>query len=79
MLTIAPVSTVFDIITFSALIFIFHAMAFTVLLPFLPLGIWFGLVTPPPAYFGFLLAMVAGFLVAIEPVKRALYAPKIRL
>jgi len=66
--TIAPVSTFFDIITFRA---------FTVLLPFLPLGAWFGFVIPPPAYFGFLLVAVVGFLAAIEPVKRALYKRKL--
>jgi Mg2+-importing ATPase len=125
MLTIAPVSTFFDIITFSALIFVFHAnvalvrtgwfieslvtqilmifavrthrhffasrphgvvtglaigtTAFTVMLPFLPLSTWFEFVIPPPAYFALLFVVVAGFLVAIEPVKRALYARKLRL
>lgn len=122
MLTVAPVSTLFDLITFGVLIFIFHAevalfrtgwfieslvtqvlMIFsvrthrhlfasrphklvivlaigtsvlTMALPFLPIGAWFQFVVPPPAYFGFLLVVVAGFLIMIEPVKQALYARK---
>jgi Mg2+-importing ATPase len=122
MLIVAPVSTVFDLITFGVLIFLFHAQqalfrtgwfieslvtqilmifairthrhifasrphplvtglaigtsAFTVALPFLPIGAWFGFVLPPPWYFGFLVVAVAGFLVVIEPVKRALYNRK---
>ncbi len=120
MLTVAPVSTLFDLITFGVLIFILHAQvalfrtgwfieslvtqilmifavrthrhvfasrphilvttlaigtsALTVALPFLPIGKWFQFVIPPAAYFGFLVAIVAGFLIVIEPVKRALYA-----
>jgi P-type Mg2+ transporter len=120
MLTVAPVSTLFDLITFGVLIFIFHAQValfrtgwfieslvtqilmifavrthrhlfasrphdlvialaigtsvLTVALPFLPIGAWFQFVIPPPAYFGFLVVVVAGFLIVIEPVKRALYA-----
>lgn len=124
MVTVAPVSTLFDLFTFGVLIFIFQAnealfrtgwfieslvtqilmifsvrthrhlfasrphavvtglaigtSALTVALPFLPLGVWFRFVMPPPAYFGFLLVAVAGFLIVIEPVKRALYARKMR-
>jgi Mg2+-importing ATPase len=120
MLTVAPVSTLFDLITFGVLIFILHAQvalfrtgwfieslvtqilmifavrtrrhvfasrphnvvtalalgtsALTVALPFLPIGKWFQFVIPPAAYFGFLVVIVAGFLIVIEPVKRALYA-----
>jgi Mg2+-importing ATPase len=120
MLTVAPVSTLFDLITFGVLIFIFHAQValfrtgwfieslvtqilmifavrthrhvfasrphnlvtalaigtsvLAVALPFLPIGAWFQFVIPPPAYFGFLVVVVAGFLIVIEPVKRALYA-----
>ena len=48
--------------------------ALTLALPFLPIGAWFQFVVPPPAYFGFLVVVVAGFLITIEPVKRALYA-----
>src|ERR1700682_3009911 len=39
----------------------------TVALPFLPIGAWFQFVIPPPAYFGFLVVVVAGFLIMIEP------------
>ena len=123
MLTVAPISTVFDIITFAVLIYLFHAhealfrtgwfveslvtqilmifairtrrhlfasrphplvtglavgtSAFTVALPFLPLGVWFGFVLPPPSYFVFLPVVVAGFLVVTEIVKRALYRSKL--
>jgi P-type Mg2+ transporter len=44
-------------------------------LPFLPgVGRWFEFVHPPAGYFAFLSAVVAGFLVMTELVKRAFYA-----
>jgi len=119
MLLMGPVSTVFDLITFAVLIFIFRAdetlfrtgwfieslltallMVFSirtrhalfdsrphglvaalalgicalgVALPFTTLGDWLRLVPPPAGYFGFLLAIVAAFLVAIEVAKHAFY------
>jgi Mg2+-importing ATPase len=49
--------------------------ALTVALPFLPVvGRWFAFVHPPPLYFAYLAAAVAGFLVTIELVKRLFYA-----
>jgi len=50
------------------------AVAFTLALPVLPLGAWFGLVAPPVRYFAALLPVVAGFLVATELAKRLFYA-----
>jgi len=49
--------------------------ALTLSLPFLP-GVdrWFEFVPPPAAFLGFLAVVVAGFLVAIEAVKRLFYA-----
>jgi Mg2+-importing ATPase len=53
----------------------FGAAALTLALPFLPeIGHWFEFVYPPATYFVFLLAVVAGFLVSTELVKRAFYA-----
>lgn len=50
------------------------ASAFALALPFLPgLGRWFQFVHPPLAYFGFLAAIVAGFLLTTELVKRLFY------
>jgi Mg2+-importing ATPase len=53
----------------------FGTVALTLALPFLPgVGRWFQFVRPSVAYFIFLLAAVAGFLVTIELVKRGFYA-----
>jgi Mg2+-importing ATPase len=53
----------------------FGAAALTPALPFLPvIGQWFEFVHPPAAYYGYLLAVVAGFLVTTELVKRLFYA-----
>jgi Mg2+-importing ATPase len=50
------------------------ASAFALALPFLPgLGRWFQFVHPPLGYFGFLAAIVAGFLLTTELVKRLFY------
>jgi P-type Mg2+ transporter len=49
--------------------------ALTLALPFLPvIGRWFEFVYLPASYFGFLLVIVAAFLVVTELVKRAFYA-----
>jgi Mg2+-importing ATPase len=52
----------------------FGAVALTVVLPFLPVGVWFHFVAPPAPYFGFLLLVVGGFLVTTELMKRLFYA-----
>ncbi len=53
----------------------FGAAALTLALPYLPvIGQWFEFVHPPAAYFAYLLAVVAAFLVTTELVKRAFYA-----
>ncbi len=120
MLVMAPVSTLFDMLTFGLLLLVFHAgeelfrtgwfveslvtqilmifavrtrrhlfasrpglgvavlaagaVAFTLALPVLPFGAWFGLVVPPAGYFAALLPVVAGFLVVTELAKRLFYA-----
>ena len=51
------------------------AAVLTLAFPYLPgISQWFEFVHPPPMYFAFLLAVVLGFLVAIELVKRVFYA-----
>ncbi len=58
----------------------FGTAALTLALPFLPgISRWFEFVRPPPTYFAFLLAVVVGFLVMIELVKRVFYAHMERL
>jgi P-type Mg2+ transporter len=53
----------------------FGTAALTIALPFLPgISQWFEFVHPPAAYFAFLLAVVAAFLVTTELVKRIFYA-----
>ncbi len=49
------------------------ASALTVTLPFLPIGSWFQFVGPPWSYYLFLTLVVAGFLIAVEAVKRIFY------
>ncbi|MDB5394830.1 MAG: mgtA [Rhodospirillales bacterium] len=58
----------------------FGTATLTLALPFLP-GIsgWFEFVHPPAAYFAFLPAVVAAFLVMTELVKRAFYARMARM
>jgi Mg2+-importing ATPase len=119
MLVIGPVSSLFDFLTFYALIALFgageamfqtgwfieslatqslvifvirtrrrpwrskpHALlaalslgvvAVGVLLPLTPLGALFGFVPPPPAFYVFLVAAVASYLVLVEVVKRIFY------
>jgi Mg2+-importing ATPase len=51
------------------------ATALTLALPFLPgIGQWFHFLHPPAAYFAFLAAATAGFLIVIELVKRVFWA-----
>lgn len=53
----------------------FGTVALTLALPFLPgIGAWFAFVHPPAAYYVFLVAIVATFLVATELAKRFFYA-----
>jgi P-type Mg2+ transporter len=59
----------------AAAILAFGAAALTLALPYLPaIGQWFEFVHPPAAYFVYLLAVVAAFLVTTELVKRVFYA-----
>jgi len=116
MLTIGPVSSLFDFITFGVLLFIFHAqqplfntgwfmeslcsqtlvihvirtgkipfiqskpsqfLIFTsiyivtigLVLPFIPLGKYFGFVQPPPLYFLVLFLILAAYLCLVQFVK----------
>ncbi|MFH0771545.1 MAG: magnesium-translocating P-type ATPase [Candidatus Omnitrophota bacterium] len=116
MITLGPVSSLFDFITFGALLWIFHAppelfhtgwfleslctqtlvihiirtgkipfiesrpsqfLMFTsiyivtigLIIPFIPLGRHFGFVTPPPAYFIALIAIVTAYLFMMQRVK----------
>jgi Mg2+-importing ATPase len=48
--------------------------ALTLALPFLPMGVWFEFVAPTRSYYLFLAAVVLGFLIAVEAVKRMFYA-----
>jgi len=58
----------------------FGAAALTLALPFLPvIGQWFEFVYLPAAYFAFLIAVVAAFLLMTELVKRAFYARMARV
>jgi len=53
----------------------FGTAVLTLALPFLPrIGQWFEFVHPSAAYFAYLVAIVAGFLVAVEVVKRMFFA-----
>ena len=53
----------------------FGAAALILALPYLPvIGQWFKFVHPPAAYFAYLLAVVAAFLVTTELMKRVFYA-----
>jgi Mg2+-importing ATPase len=53
----------------------FGAAALTLALPFLPvIGQWFEFIHPPAAYYAYLVAIVAAFLVTTELMKRVFYA-----
>ncbi|MBI3771804.1 MAG: magnesium-translocating P-type ATPase [Gammaproteobacteria bacterium] len=119
MLTIGPVSSVFDFLTFYIMLSVFSAgealfrtgwfiesiasqvlvifiirtrhnplqsqpsrllilaslavIACAIILPYLPLGHWFGFVPLPLEFFAFLIAMVVCYLIAVEVVKRWFY------
>jgi Mg2+-importing ATPase len=119
MLVMGPVSSVFDFLTFGALLALFAADAplfqtgwfvesvvtqvlvifairtrrkllqsrphvllagasvavagLALALPLTPVGGWFGLVPPPPAFYVFVAAAVASYLVLVEIVKRWFY------
>jgi Mg2+-importing ATPase len=57
------------LLTFTSL----AVVAVALLLPFTPLGDWFGFVRPPPAFFVFLLAFVVVYLTMVETLKRWFY------
>jgi Mg2+-importing ATPase len=120
MLVFGPVSSVFDFVTFYALLNLFHAseavfqtgwfiesmttqvlvvfcirtrrrfyrsracgllvaltfaaVAVAIVLPVVPLvGAWFGFVTPPPLFFGFLIGATLAYLALVEVTKVAFY------
>ena len=119
MLVFGPVSSVFDFVTFYALLYLFGAgealfqtgwfiesvttqvlvvfairtrrrffesrphrlmivMAFGVValasvLPFLPVGSWFGFVTPPPLFYIYLISVTIAYLALVEIVKQVFY------
>jgi Mg2+-importing ATPase len=49
------------------------AVAVGILIPMTPLGALFGFVLPPPAFYAFLAAAVAAYLLLVEAVKRIYY------
>jgi Mg2+-importing ATPase len=119
MLVFGPLSSVFDFLTFYALLYFFGAgealfqtgwfiesittqvlvvfairtrrlffrskphvflvamalgtVAIAVVLPFLPLGRWFGFVAPPPLFFVYLISATAAYLALVEITKRLFY------
>ena len=119
MLLFGPVSSVFDFLTFYALLYLFGAgealfqtgwfiesittqvlvvfairtrrpffrskphvflvamalgtVAVAVVLPFLPLGRWFGFVAPPPLFFVYLISATLAYLALVEITKRLFY------
>ena len=48
-------------------------VAVGIILPWTPLGAWFGLVHLPFSFYLFLVAAVAGYLALVEVVKRLFY------
>ena len=51
------------------------AVAVAIALPLLPVvGAWFGFVTPPPLFFGFLIAAALAYLALVEAAKALFYA-----
>ena len=50
------------------------AIAIAIAIPLLPIGRWFGFVTPPPMFFLFLVVATAAYLAIVEVTKRAFYA-----
>ncbi len=49
------------------------AVAVAIALPLLPVGRWFGFVTPPPLFFVYLLGATAAYLALVEIVKGVFY------
>jgi Mg2+-importing ATPase len=119
MLVFGPISSVFDFLTFYALLHLFAAgealfqtgwfiesittqvlvvfairtrraffrskphrflvtmalgsIALAVILPFLPIGRWFGFVAPPPLFFAYLIGATAAYLALVEIIKGFFY------
>jgi len=48
-------------------------VAVAMVLPFTPVGSWFGFVAPPPLFFVFLAAMTAAYLGLVELTKHLFY------
>ena len=48
-------------------------VAVAVVLPLLPVGRWFGFVTPPPLFFVYLIGATAAYLALVEITKSIFY------
>jgi Mg2+-importing ATPase len=48
-------------------------VAVAIVVPLLPIGRWFGFVVPPPLFFAYLVAAIAGYLALVEIVKGFFY------
>jgi len=51
----------------------FGVVALASVLPFLPMGSWFGFVTPPPLFYIYLISVTIAYLVLVEIVKQVFY------
>jgi Mg2+-importing ATPase len=49
------------------------AVTVAIVIPFLPIGRWFGFVEPPPLFFAYLMAATATYLAVVEITKRLFY------
>jgi P-type Mg2+ transporter len=43
------------------------------ILPLLPVGAWFGFVTPPPVFYVYLIGVTVAYLALVEIVKQVVY------
>jgi Mg2+-importing ATPase len=49
------------------------AVAVAIVIPFLPIGRWFGFVEPPPLFFVYLMVATATYLAVVEITKSLFY------
>jgi P-type Mg2+ transporter len=49
------------------------SIAVAIILPFLPVGRWFGFLPPPPLFFVYLVAATAAYLALVEITKSLFY------
>jgi Mg2+-importing ATPase len=49
------------------------AVTVAIIIPFLPIGRWFGFVEPPPLFFVYLIVATATYLAVVEITKRLFY------